>query len=350
MRDSVDSFLTAYTHEGSDPVGYPYGDLPQYTPDDIPMAETAYGAGFGDLGRHRHHGHHHGRGRGFGPWGYGPGWGYPYYPYPFEVVGTIVESEPIILDEAGEMRKDEEEKKKKDKTMKDLPSFAVKRLHDVAVQLPVTERRMFMRELQDTKFAVYISRFLSAADPVQAIRDDALRAIANEFTPRMYPLTRGYWNYLRGVAGKVASDTVKMIEKQVAGMSPEERIATARKYQEVGMSGGSGLGWVEELITGVATAAGSIYIAGVVSGANKDIAKIQAAAAVKQAELQLKMAQAQIAMQQAGGMVVTPEGRVVPASSISKPFVSAEGVAGIPWWGVIVGAGVLGAGVYLATK
>ena len=343
MRDSVDSFLTAYTHEGSDPVGYPYGDLPQYTPDDIPMAETAYGAGFGDLGRHRHRGH---RGRGFGPWGWGPGWGYPYYPYPFEVVGTIVESEPIILDEAGEMRKqEEEEKKKKDKTMKDIPSFTVKRLHDVAAQLPATERRMFMRELQDAKFAVYISRFLSAADPVQAIRDDALRAVANEFTPRMYPLTRGYWNYLRGVAGKVASDTVKMIEKQVKGMSPEQRIATARKYQDVGMSGGSGLGWVEELIAGVAKAAGSIYAVKLTSDAAKDIAKIQAEAAARQAELQVKMAQAQIAMQQAGGVPgVTPG--VVP----SKPFVSAEGVAGIPWWGVIAGAGVLGVGVYLATK
>lgn len=41
MRDSVDAYLTAYNTEGSDAVGYPYGQLPQYPLTDIPMSGFA---------------------------------------------------------------------------------------------------------------------------------------------------------------------------------------------------------------------------------------------------------------------------------------------------------------------
>jgi len=331
MRDSVDSYLTAYTSEGSDPVGYPFGQLPQYSTDDIPMAETAYGATFGDLGRHRHH--HHGGGRGPGPGWWGP---WPWY-QPFEVAGAIVQPEPVILDESGEPQRDEDEKKKKG-----LSSFAMNRLHEVARQLPLAERRMFLVEIEDPSFVAYISRFLTAADPVREVMNDALRAISNEFNSRSYPTTRGYWNYLRGMARKLTVDIPRMIGESVEGMSPERRIAAFEKLRDTGLSGGSGMGWVEELIGSVTQATGALLGAKLQADAAKDIAKIQAQAQAQQTELAAKMAQAQIAMQQAQ-MTPGAPGYVAPRAPETK-------VLGVPWWAALLGVVAVGGGAYALTR
>jgi hypothetical protein len=341
MRDSVDSYLTAYTHDGFDPVGYPYGQVPEYSTDDIPMAETAYGATFGDLGHRRHHHHHGHRGPGPGWWGWGPGWPGWGWPYP-ELVGVVVPPDPVVLDESGGGTFDEEDKKK-EKGTSGLSSFVMKRLHEVARDLPQAERKMFLAEIKDPGFVAYIARYLHGHDPVRDIMDDALRAVANEFNPRLYPMTRGHWKHLRGVAKTLTVDIAKMIDKQVEGMPLERKLAVYEKFREAGMAGGSGLGWVDALVSTIAGAAGSIYSAKLQSSTAKDIAKIQATAATKQVELQTKMAQAQMAMQQAQ-MAPAPgaPGYVAP----SKP----GEIMGIPWWGLLLGVGALGAGVVLLTR
>jgi len=344
MRDSVDSFLTAYTSEGSDPVGYPYGQIPEYSTDDIPMAETAYGATFGDLGRHRHRGHHRGpHGPGPGWWGggggWGPGWGPWGWPYP-EFVGVAVPPEPVILDESGGGTFDDEEEKKKG--VEGVSSFVMKRLHEVARELPAAERKMFLVEIKDPGFVAYIARFLNVHDPVREIMDDALRAVSNEFNPRTYPMTRGHWKHLRGVSKKLTVDVTKMIDDQVRGMSPEKRIAVYRKFRDAGLSGGGGLGWIDTLVTTIAGAASGLYSAKLQSSTAKDIAKIQATAATQQAALQAKMAQAQIAMQQAQ-MVPGAPGYVAPSGPEVK-------ILGLPWWGVLLGVVGVGAGAYALTR
>jgi hypothetical protein len=324
-------------------VGYPFGQTPEYGTDDIPMAETAYGATFGDLGRHgRHRHHHHGpHGPGPGWWGgYGPGWGWP-YPYP-ELVGAVIPREPVILDEDGGGTFDDEEKKK-GKGVEGLSSFVMKRLHDAAKGLPKAERRMFLVELSDPSFVAYIARFLNYADPVREIMDDALRAVSNEFNPRSYPVTRGYWNHLRGMAKKLTVDISKMIDRQVDGMTPERKLAVYRKFQEAGLSGGGGLGWVDALVSTIASAAGGLYSAKIQATTAKDIAKIQATAATQQADLQAKMAQAQIAMQQrASGTPGAPG--YAPSGGDGK-------ILGMPPLAVAIGgAAVLGLGIFILTR
>lgn len=316
MRDSVDSYMTAYSTEGSDPVGYPYGLLPEYTPDDIPMAETAYGATFGDLGRHRRRGH----GRRGGWWGGGP-----WYPYPYE--------QPIILviDESEEAKKKREEQEKRQKqaaaAFANVPPATLSALFNVAQGLTPDERNVFLTELRDPKFAQAISWVLDAPDPVQAVRDDALCAIANEFSPGSCAKGQANWTRLRKLSHEVIESMSKLAKTPgMADLAAEAATATAAPN------------FLSTLISSAASAFTALQTARIQADTAEDIAQIKADAAAKQAELQAKMAQAAaVANQAASQQALVMSG-------------SATGAAGIPWLPIAIGVGVLGLGAILLLK
>lgn len=335
MRDSVDSYLTAYTSEGSDPVGYPFGQLPQYSTDDIPMAQTAYGATFGDLGRHRHR--HHGGGRGPGPGWWGP---WPWY-QPFEVAGAIVQPEPVILDESGEPQRDEDEKKKKAEGVKGLSSFG-----DIGPWLqllPLTEQKLVKKELANDqkRMMAVIGPLMGRDDFRNALIDSALRAVANEFDPTVYPEMAGYWPILRVAAHQIASDTETQINKMVEGMGPVERLALLSNVS----SGMSGLGedaapdiW-STLIPVIGGLVTNVVTTRIKTDAAKDVERMRTQAATQQVALQTTMEQARAAMASAAGAMTAG----------AKSVLSAE-VAGIPL--PLLAGGVVAAGLiaYLALK
>ncbi len=297
MRDTADAFLTAYNTEGRDAVGYPYGQLPQYPVDEIPMAETAYGSTFGH-------------------------------------------SQDDDAWEQGLGRTDPRR---------------MAQFRRWLWLLPPVERRIVKRELRNDP-----KRMMSLLEPMivrpnfrDLVSKSALKAVANEFDPKLYPETSGYWPVLRQAVKKTTTDTVEYIGQFIEKLSPDERLAALEKLM-LGGAGVSGFGddpatptdttggfW-GSLVTGITQAAAAIYGARLQSQTAKDIAKMQEESARRQAELQAKLAAAQAAM--------------IPAAPGAAPGVpGAPGVppaaeGGIPLPLVIGGVATAGLVAYLALR
>jgi hypothetical protein len=295
MRDSEDAFLTAYygtgLDAGTDPVGYPFGMVPEFSNDDIPMAETAYGAGFGDLGRPTGH----------------------------------------------------------------KPLRRYRRLMEMVESLPMQESKTVRAELDEHPgFVHFLQRFVGVPEGLKRLRRSALRAILNEFDPSQYPGMVGHWKVLRRTVRKVAKDIGAEIMEKVKTMTPRQRFDYAHELltKAQGVSGFEGMDFWAQLATTVAGAASSIYGAKVQSTAAKDIAKIQAESAARQADLQMKMAQATLAAQQASQVAAQQAGQVPGAPGLPGGRAVPDGtILGIPTVPAIIGGiTILGLGIFLLMK
>lgn len=267
MRDSVDAYLTAYNTEGSDAVGYPYGQLPEYPLTSIPMA-----GGFADF-------------------------------------------DTSILSCMGSQ-----------------------------------ERQLIAQELAASgSFEKHLAKLARSSNPCEAIGNDALKAIANEFDPNEFPETVGQWKVLRGTIRDVVGNLHSVLMDSVNGLTPSQRQALidsimSGDFSVIGLgaadapAAASGGDFLTTLIGTLGTSLTTIYGTKLQADAQQDIAKINAqtaqqnAAAVQaQAQLQQQALAAQQMMSGSVGMNTS--------------------VGGIPVWALAAGGvGVIGLILLMALK
>lgn len=237
------------------------------------------------------------------------------------------------------------------------------------VQFGETDRRQIAEEMAaNPRFGAWLAATLREPDGERQVALSAQKAIANEFNPALYPASRGQWLTLRKRALELARDLPEIVGREIerlpfpAKMQMVRAIAAGHEpVLRLGLSGMGDLGQFEiigSLVSSIVGAASTVYSARVTASAQKDIAKIQATAAMKDLETQQTIANAQAAINQAKATQATAEAKkaeialtqsqVGPPGSLTE-VLSRPVVAGIPVWAFPL-AGLIGLVVYLMFK
>jgi len=209
-------------------------------------------------------------------------------------------------------------------------------MSDVLARMGTYEQKLITQELAaSTSFANHFASLLHASNPVKAIGNDAMKAIANEFNPRDYPETRGRWEILRRTIRNVVGHYRSTLMDSINNLTPSERqrlIASiaAGDFSAIGLSDAAAPDFLTSLVNTLGSSLTTLYGAKLQGDAAKDIAKINAqsaqntaAAAQQAAQMQQQMAAAQAAMY----------GGAAGGGSSSAP----GSIGGIPTWAVATG-------------
>lgn len=224
------------------------------------------------------------------------------------------------------------------------------------------DRRQIAEEMAaNPAFGAWLRSALRRPDGERLIALSAQKAIANEFDPSLYPETRGQWVTLRKRAVELARELPEIVGREIDRLPFEEKMRMVRAIGAgleprlgIGLSGVGDLGQYDiigSLITSIASAASTAYSARVTASAQRDIAKIQAQAAMKDIETAQAIAKAQQAINEAKAVQATAEAAKAQAGApgsvtevLSRPV-----VAGIPIWAFPI-VGLLGLVLYLVFK
>jgi hypothetical protein len=217
---------------------------------------------------------------------------------------------------------------------------------------PTVDQRQILEEIRENpSFGRRIEKMLHHRDGVRMVEQSAKRAALNELDGKSFPESKGEWITLRKRLRVLARDIPAAIERGIEGMTLAEKTRALRAIAQgrgIALQLGAdatttaapatgGSIWTS-LITGIASAASSVYAAKITSDTQKDIAKIQTQSAATQASYANQIAQAQAAL------AAAQQSAAARASSGGE-------VAGIPLWGVVLGAvAVLGTIFYFVTR
>lgn len=179
----------------------------------------------------------------------------------------------------------------------------------------------------------------------------ARKAIVNQLNPAMYPETKGEWMVLRRKAMQVVAAMPGIIDQMVSKMPLSAKLEAVRAISRgekptMVLSGMGELGQFEilgSIIGSIAGAGSSIYGARVTSSAQRDIANIQANAAIQSAQAQVAIANAQAAISQAQAQQLTQAANIATAQSPAG-FLTANVGGGVPLWAIPAGLATLGIG------
>ncbi|MFO0701768.1 MAG: hypothetical protein U0236_21315 [Nitrospira sp.] len=212
------------------------------------------------------------------------------------------------------------------------------------------ERQLIGQELAASKsFEKHLAVLAKSSNPCAAIGNDALKAISNEFDPKSFPETAGYWNVLRGTIRDVVGNLHSMLMDSAKGLTPSQRQSLidsimSGDFSVIGLGdsvappAAPGGDFLTNLIGTLGTSLTTIYGTKLQADAQQDIARInaqtaQSNAAAAQAQAQLQQ-QALAAQQMASGSVG------MNAS-----------VGGIPVWALAAGGiGLVGLILLMALK
>lgn len=202
---------------------------------------------------------------------------------------------------------------------------------DKLSQIPGADRKVVLIETgADPVFCRTVSRIMSTDhDWVHTISRSAKQAVANELDPRMFSGSRGSWPKLR--------ELVRALTDEVASAASRGLVPTSIRSVS-GLGGLGSLGqWdiIGTLVGSIGGAAAAIYGARLQSDTQKDLARIQADAAMRAAQSQMATYQAQQALAAQN-----------PVGSMITNLTTAS-VAGIPLLLIIP---AIGAAIYFATK
>lgn len=213
------------------------------------------------------------------------------------------------------------------------------------------DQRQILEEIKENPtFGKRIQQMLHHRHGVQMVEGSAKRAALNELDGKSFPESKGEWITLRRRLRVLVRDIPGAIEKGIEGMTLAEKtralqaIASGKGFAlQLGADAatatapaGSGSIWTS-LISGIASAATSVYTAKLTSDAQKDIAKIQTQSAATQAAYANQIAQAQAALAQAQAQAGATGGGAAAGGG---------SVGGIPMWGVVVGAVAILGGIF----
>lgn len=200
-------------------------------------------------------------------------------------------------------------------------------------------------------FGRRISSLLRQPGGERTVAISARKAIANQLDPKMYPETRGQWMVLRRKTMQVAAAMPAIVDQMVAKMPLSAKLEAVRAISRgekptMVLAGIGELGQFEilgSIIGSIAGAGASIYGSKVTSSAQKDIAKIQADAAIQSAQAQVAIANAQAAISQAQAQQLTQAANIATAQSPTG-FLTADIGGGVPMWAIPAGLATLGIG------
>src|SRR5574342_910708 len=198
---------------------------------------------------------------------------------------------------------------------------------DVVERMPLETRAHILAEGRaDHSFWPYITRIARQPDGAKAIDDEMKRAAINELDPNRHKEMRGRWHLLRYKIRYIKSQVAQNARPGFMGHPPPPIIHGIEGLAEgipgmvtsldqptasttaASSSGGTDIwGTIGKVLSSAATAAGSIYSTKIATGAQQDIAKIQAQAAqgialTQQQQQQLAAARAAAASGTGGGL------------------------------------------------
>jgi hypothetical protein len=235
------------------------------------------------------------------------------------------------------------------------------------------DRRVIAEEIAaNPRFAPELRRMLMAPNALNLVSVSARKAVAEEMQPGPFPESRGQWVTLRRRLNTLLREVPPLVEREVTRMPLAQKLeivrAIAAGYEPqvaVGVPGLSDLGQFEiigSIVGAVAGAASSIYGAKVTADAQKDIAKLQAQAAMKDLETQMAIAKASQAIASAQAAQAQSQAQAaqaaypagvpgLPGAAATAPHVLAQDIGGgIPLWTVPVALGGVGLVLYFILR
>lgn len=235
-------------------------------------------------------------------------------------------------------------------------TFGLGEARDIASVFNKAERRDIQEELDaDPGFARILRFALAQRNPRAVLNLSAQKAIANEMDASMYPEAKGTWKVLRKKVLAAVHVVPKIIKEQLDSLTFPQRVKlleayVAGKRLDVGVVGMGFLGAADgtgtyDFLGAIANAAAGMYVGRLNAATAKDISKIQASAAIKQADVAATVAKAKetIALSQ-----VKQEEYKTMQAKVSG--VITQEIAGIPMWGWVLGLGALGVGLYFVLR
>lgn len=210
---------------------------------------------------------------------------------------------------------------------------------DKLASIPADDRKLLIEEASaDRGFCSAVAALMrSDASWAHKLSQSAKDAIRNEINPRAPAYGRWRWPKLRARARALLAQIPSDIDRAVSKMTLPQKLEVVRKIASSpkGAKPVSGLGdlgqWdiIASLVGNIGTAAAGIYGAKVTTEAQKDIAQLQANAAMQSAQAQMALANAQAAVNSAQAQM-SPVG-----SSVASVLTSTVG--GVPMWLIPVG-------------
>lgn len=220
---------------------------------------------------------------------------------------------------------------------------------EILRSIPEPDRQVVVEEAAaDSKFCEELVRISKHPGWEHKISQSAKCALLNELDPSKCRDYAGKWGRLRSRLRKLLDEVPAQIDRAVGRMTLPEKMAVVRKIAagERPVPSVSGLGelgqWdiISGLVGSVATASANIYTAKVTTDAQRDIAKIQASTAMRDAQTAMAMQQAQAEVNTAK---TVQAGMLGPISSLTS-----ASVGGVPVW--LIAIPVLGAIAWFAFK
>ena len=194
---------------------------------------------------------------------------------------------------------------------------------DKLASIPADDRKLLIEEAAaDRGFCSAVAALMrSDGNWAHKLSDSAKAAIRNEINPRAVAPGRWRWPKLRARARGLLSQIPADIDRAVSKMTLPQKLEVVRKIASSGkattpVSGLGDLGqWdiIASLVGNIGTAAAGIYGAKVTTEAQKDIAKLQANAAMQSAQAQMALSSAQAAVSSAQAQMAPAGGSITSA-------------------------------------
>lgn len=214
---------------------------------------------------------------------------------------------------------------------------------DKLAMLPKEDRELLLDEVAgNPSFCAKVAKVMATRpDWERIVSSSAKEAVVNELDPSKFKERKGMWPKLRARARDMAEYTAKVIRSHVASMTLQQKVdalraASAIKRGRLGFLSGLGDLGLFDFLASVIGAAGNVYTADLIADTNKDIAKIQANAAINTVSAQQSIAQAQAAIAAAQAQQAAIQS---PIGSAIATFTQSQ-VAGIPVPVILVLGGV----------
>lgn len=222
-------------------------------------------------------------------------------------------------------------------------------LSRILQSIPEPDRQAVAEEAESNRaFRASLVRISKHPGWEHKVSQSAKCALLNEIDPSKCRDYAGKWGRLRSRLRKLLDEIPAQVDRSISSMTFPEKMEVVRKVASGRRPGPSlsGLGelgqWdiISSLVGSVSGAAANVYTARVTTEAQKDIAKIQASAAMQDAQTAMSIQNAQASINAAK---TAQAGMFGPISSM----VSAT-VGGIPVW--IIAIPALGAAVWFLFK
>lgn len=241
----------------------------------------------------------------------------------------------------------------------------------VLVGLSGKEKQMIREELQENpRFKMLVDAARQTKNPRKALKLSAQRALVNEMDPKQYPESQGTWTKLRKKLRKGRAALPGIIQKELGKLKTLEQKTAYLKAMVASKEGAKkvnladfdealgGMGFYD-LIGSLASTAAGIYGSKLTADAQKDIAKIQAGAAMASVKAQTAIAEAQQAIaaarvaqakEQKEAALVAREIEAEKTAQKKVAGVITAEVGGIPMWAIILALAALGIGAFVFFK